>query len=76
MRWGPPTSVGFDAPDQGADQRPKLAVGPNLVEINLTTIAWLLPTMALLGLAMVCFWVLGDCYMPIGKGRRLLVKLG
>jgi hypothetical protein len=35
VRRGPPTSVGFDAPDQGADQRLKLAVGPNLVEINL-----------------------------------------
>jgi hypothetical protein len=48
VRRGPPTSVGFGAPDQGADQRPKLAVGPNLVEINLTdfnfrrTSSWLL----------------------------------
>jgi hypothetical protein len=29
VRQGPPTSIGFDAPDEGADQRP-------LVEINLT----------------------------------------
>jgi len=25
---GPPTMIGLDSPDQGADQRPKLAVGP------------------------------------------------
>jgi hypothetical protein len=37
VQRGPPTSVGFDAPDQGADQKPKLLGGdqPNIFPLDL-----------------------------------------
>jgi hypothetical protein len=38
VRQGPTNLSGLDAPDQGADQGSDLAIGPNLVEINLTSL--------------------------------------